>query len=512
MQTNIYAIEMIDIVKRFGAFTALDHMNLQVRKGEIHAILGENGAGKSTLMSVLFGLYTPEEGIVKVSGVPVKISTPNVATKLKIGMVHQHFKLVDEFTVTENIVLGSEPVKGMKMDLTEASKKIAQISKQYGLDVDPDAKIKDITVGMQQRVEILKMLYKDADILIFDEPTAVLTPQEIEELIKIMDGLRKQEKSIILITHKLSEIKTVADRCTIIRRGKYIETVDVEKTDENKMAELMVGRKVSFETEKSEVDLKDVILRIKNLKVRDSRNVETLKGVNFELRGGEILGIAGIDGNGQKELVEAITGLTKVSHGEVLLSGEEIQTLSIRKRTQKGIGHIPEDRHKHGLVLDFSVRENMILQSYYKEPFSRFGFLSEGASAKFSQEMVDKFDVRSGEGIQSIARGMSGGNQQKAIIAREIARAPQLLIAMQPTRGLDVGAIEFIHKQLIAERDKGNAVLLISFELEEIMNLSDRIAVMYDGNIIDVINRKDATRNQLGLLMAGIKEVVKNEK
>lgn len=511
MKTNTYAIEMVDIVKRFGAFVALDHMNLQVRTGEIHAILGENGAGKSTLMSVLFGLYTPEEGMIKVSGVPVKISSPNIATKLKIGMVHQHFKLVEEFTVTENIVLGSEPTKGLTMNLTEASKKIAELSKLYGLDVDPNAKIKDITVGMQQRVEILKMLYKDADILIFDEPSAVLTPQEIEELLKIMDGLRKQNKSLIVITHKLSEIKAVADRCTVIRRGKYIGTVDVKDTDENQMAELMVGRKVSFETEKKEAVIRDTILRIKNLKVKDSRGVETLKGVNFELRGGEILGVAGIDGNGQKELVEAITGLTKASHGEVLLDGSEIQNLSIRKRTESGIGHIPEDRHKHGLVLDFNLRENMILQTYYKKPYSSSGFISDSVSAKFAEEMIEKFDVRSGNGIQSIARGMSGGNQQKAIIAREIAREPKLLIAMQPTRGLDVGAIEFIHKQLIEERDKGNAVLLISFELEEIMNLSDRIAVMYDGNVIDILDRKDATRNQLGLLMAGVKEEATNE-
>lgn len=511
MQTNTYAIEMVDIVKRFGAFTALDHMNLQVRKGEIHAILGENGAGKSTLMSVLFGLYTPEEGVVKVSGVPVKISSPNIATKLKIGMVHQHFKLVEEFTVTENIVLGSEPTKGLTLNLNEASKKIAELSKLYGLDVDPNAKIKDITVGMQQRVEILKMLYKDADILIFDEPSAVLTPQEIEELLKIMDSLRKQNKSLIVITHKLSEIKAVADRCTVIRRGKYIDTVDVKDTDENKMAELMVGRKVSFETEKKEAVLRDKILRIKNLKVKDSRGIETLKGVNFEVRGGEILGVAGIDGNGQKELVEAITGLAKVSHGEVILDGSEIHHLSIRQRTERGIGHIPEDRHKHGLVLDFNIRENMILQTYYKKPYSQSGFINETVSTKFAEEMVEKFDVRSGNGIQSIARGMSGGNQQKAIIAREIAREPRLLIAMQPTRGLDVGAIEFIHKQLIEERDKGNAVLLISFELEEIMNLSDRIAVMYDGNVIDIIDRKDASRNQLGLLMAGVKEGAKNE-
>lgn len=511
MKTNTYAIEMIDIVKRFGAFTALDKVKLQVRTGEIHAILGENGAGKSTLMSVLFGLYTPEEGVIKVSGVPVKISSPNVATKLKIGMVHQHFKLVDEFTVTENIVLGSEPTKGLTMNLNDASKKIAELSKQYGLDVDPSAKIKDITVGMQQRVEILKMLYRDADILIFDEPTAVLTPQEIEELLKIMDELRNQNKSIVLITHKLNEIKTVADRCTVIRRGQYIDTVDVKDTDENLMAELMVGRKVSFETEKADAQLRDVILRIKNLKVKDSRGIETLKGVNFELRGGEILGVAGIDGNGQKELVEAITGLAKSSHGEVLLNNSEIQSLPIRKRTELGIGHIPEDRHKHGLVLDFNVRENMILQTYYKAPFSRSGLLNEAVSVKFAEELTEKFDVRSGNGIQSITRGMSGGNQQKAIIAREIAREPQLLIAMQPTRGLDVGAIEFIHQQLIAERDKGNAVLLISFELEEIMNLSDRIAVMYDGNVIDILDRKDATRNQLGLLMAGVKEVSDNE-
>ncbi|MGL4662541.1 MAG: ABC transporter ATP-binding protein, partial [Culicoidibacterales bacterium] len=374
-------------------------------------------------------------------------------------------------------------------------------------DVDPTAKIKDITVGMQQRVEILKMLYKDADILIFDEPTAVLTPQEIEELLKIMKTLREQGKSIILITHKLSEIKEVADRCTVIRRGEYIQTVDVANTDEALMAELMVGRKVSFETEKTEANPQEVVLRLKNLKVEDSRGIETLKGVNLELRGGEILGVAGIDGNGQKELVEAITGLAKSSHGEVIIEGKEIQNLSIRERTESGIGHIPEDRHKHGLVLDFSLRENMILQSYYKEPFSKRGFIDVAKSVEYAEAKIEEYDVRSGNGIKSVTRGMSGGNQQKAIIAREMSREPKLLIAMQPTRGLDVGAIEFIHSQLIKERDKGNAVLLISFELEEIMNLSDRIAVMYDGNVIDVIDRKDATRNQLGLLMAGVKEV-----
>lgn len=506
MQSNTYAIEMVDIVKRFGSFTALNKMNLQVKQSEIHAILGENGAGKSTLMSVLFGLYSPEEGFVKVSGIPVKITSPNIATKLKIGMVHQHFKLVDDFTVTENIVLGSEPMKSGKIDLTIAADKISKLSKKYGFDIDVNAKVKNITVGMQQRVEILKMLYKDADILIFDEPTAVLTPQEIEELLTIMKELRKQGKSLIVITHKLSEIKAVADRCTVIRRGEYIKTVDVAETDEAKMAELMVGRPVSFTTEKNDAVPQDVILRVKNLKMNDARGFEVLKGVNIEIKGGEITGIAGIDGNGQKELVEAITGLENVSHGEVLFEGIEIQHLKIRERTELGIGHIPEDRHKHGLVLDFDVRENMILQSYHKSPHRRGMFINEKESINFSEKLIKEYDVRSGQGIKSIARGMSGGNQQKAIIAREVTRKPKLLIAMQPTRGLDVGAIEFIHQQLLEERDRGNAVLLISFELEEILNLSDKIAVMYDGIVIDTLDRRDATRNQLGLLMAGVKE------
>lgn len=502
-----YAIEMLGITKEFPGIKANDNVTLRVEKGEIHALLGENGAGKSTLMSILFGLYQPEEGIIKVDGKEVAISNPNIANEYGIGMVHQHFKLVENFTVAENIILGMEPKKTFgRVDMKKAREKVKYISEQYGLKVDPDAKIEDISVGMQQRVEILKMLYRNAEILIFDEPTAVLTPQEIRELMKIMKELIKEGKTIILITHKLKEIKEVADKCTVLRRGRYIGTVDVANTSEEQMAEMMVGREVSFEVEKSEAKPKDVVLEIKNLTVKDNRSLDAVKNLSLKVRAGEILCVAGIDGNGQTELIEAITGLRKIESGSIILNSQSIENESTRNRTLKGIGHIPEDRQKYGLVLDFTVEENMVLQNYFKEPFSKNGILNFDEIRKYSDRLIDEFDVRSGKGSLSDARGMSGGNQQKAIIAREVERSPELLIAAQPTRGLDVGAIEYIHKRLVQERDKGKAVLLVSLEMEEVLNLSDKIAVIYEGEIVGTVNAKETNENQLGLMMAGSKK------
>lgn len=498
-----YIIEMLNIRKEFPGIVANDNITLQVKPGEIHALLGENGAGKSTLMSVLFGLYKPEAGEIKVKGKKVNIDNPNVANDLGIGMVHQHFKLVHNFTVTENIILGQEPTERGRLNIDKAAEKIKELSERYGLEVDPYRKIMDITVGMQQRVEILKMLYRNAEILIFDEPTAALTPQEIIELIDIMKKLIKEGKSIILITHKLKEIKSVADRCTIIRRGKYIDTVDVESTTEEELASLMVGRDVNFVVEKEEAKPQDIVLKIKDLVVRDSRKLKAVDGLNLEIKAGEILGIAGVDGNGQSELLEAISGLRSIESGKVELLGQDITNIPIRKRTELGIAHIPQDRHKHGLILDFKLAENMVLQTYYKAPYSKNGLLNQEAINKKAEELIEEFDVRSGQGIYSSTRSMSGGNQQKAIIAREVDRSPELLIAGQPTRGLDVGAIEFIHKKLIEERDKGRAVLLISLELDEVMNVSDRIAVIYEGKIVGVMDAKDATEQKLGLMMAG---------
>ncbi|MDK2788018.1 MAG: ral nucleoside transport system ATP-binding protein [Epulopiscium sp.] len=500
-----YVIEMLNIRKEFPGIVANDNITLQVIPGEIHALLGENGAGKSTLMSILFGLYKPDKGVIKVKGKEVNITNPNVATSLGIGMVHQHFKLVHNFTVTENIILGMEEVRGGAIDIKSAANRIEELSKLYGLKVDPYAKIEDISVGMQQRVEILKMLYRNAEILIFDEPTAVLTPQEVGELMNIMRRLVKEGKSIILITHKLKEIKAIADRCTIIRKGKGIATVEVAETSTEKMAELMVGRKVSFSVQKAEPVLKDVYLKVENLIVKDNRGLEAVKNVSFEIRGGEILGLAGVDGNGQTELVEAITGLRKVESGKIILNGQEIQNLDVRKRSEVGLGHIPEDRHKHGLVLDFYLEDNMILENYYKEPFSSRGILNRTEIRKYSDRLINEFDVRSGQGSKTITRSMSGGNQQKAIIAREIDKSPLVLIVAQPTRGLDVGAIEYIHKRLVEERDKGKAILLFSLELDEILNVSDRIAVMYEGNIVGIVDSKQTNENELGLMMAGSK-------
>lgn len=506
-----YVIEMLGIRKEFPGIVANDNVTLQLKQGEVHALLGENGAGKSTLMSILFGLYKPEKGVIKVRGKEVQITNPNIANELGIGMVHQHFKLVECYTVVENIVLGIEPFKNGRIDLASAAKRITELSEQYNLKVDPYEKIEDITVGMQQRVEILKMLYRNADILIFDEPTAVLTPQEIHELMGIMRNLLKEGKSIILITHKLKEIKEVADRCTVLRKGRYIGTVDVADTSELQMAELMVGREVNFSVPKEEAQPAEVVLQVEGLNVLDSRKLKAINDLSLELRAGEILGIAGIDGNGQSEFIEAVTGLRKIESGKVTIKGKDVTKLSIRQKTEAGLGHIPEDRHKHGLVLEYSLSDNMILQTYYQEPFSKKGILKKGAIAEYANKLIKEFDVRSGQGARTISRSMSGGNQQKAIIAREVDRSPSVLIAAQPTRGLDVGAIEYIHGRLVKERDAGKGVLLVSFELDEILNVTDRIAVMYEGEIVGIVNTKDTDENELGLMMAGSKGGSDNE-
>lgn len=497
-----HIIEMLNIRKEFNGFVANDNITLQLKKGEIHALLGENGAGKSTLMNVLFGLYQPEAGEIRVKGKPVKITNPNVANDLGIGMVHQHFMLVDVFTVTENIILGKETTKAGRIDLKRAEQEVREISERYGLAVDPKAKISDISVGMQQRVEILKTLYRGAEILIFDEPTAVLTPQEIKELIQIMKTLIKEGKSIILITHKLKEIMEVCDRVTVIRKGKGIGTVNVNETNVNELANLMVGREVVFKTEKTPAVAKQEVLTINDLVVKDSRGVTAVNGLDLTVKAGEIVGIAGVDGNGQSELIEAITGLRKSESGSIKLNGKELIHSAPRKITEAGVGHIPQDRHKHGLVLNYPIAENMVLQTYYQKPFSKNGILNFKAIYDKARSLIEEFDVRT-PSEYTLARALSGGNQQKAIIGREIDRNPDLLIAAQPTRGLDVGAIEFIHKRLIEQRDHGKAVLLISFELDEIMNVSDRIAVIYEGKIVAVVDPKETTEQELGLLMAG---------
>lgn len=507
-----YCIEMINITKEFPGIIANDNITLQVKKGEIHALLGENGAGKSTLMSVLFGLYQPEKGIIKKDGQEVKIKNPNDANDLGIGMVHQHFKLVEDFTVLENIVLGMETTKHGVLKMDDARKKVMELSERYNLSIDPDSKIEDITVGMQQRVEILKMLYRDNEVLIFDEPTAVLTAAEIDELLNIMKNLIGEGKSIIFITHKLNEIKRAADRCTVLRKGKYIGTVDVAETSKEELSRMMVGRDVSFEVEKSPANPGNVILEVKNLSVKSKTSQKSLlNNVSFKVRAGEILSIAGIEGNGQSELVYAITGLMKSNGGEIILNGKNIENESIRNRTLTGMGHIPEDRHKHGLVLDYTLAENMILQTYFKEPFQKNGFLQNNEIEKYSDRLIKQFDVRSGQGSDTIARSMSGGNQQKAIIAREIDRDPMLLVAVQPTRGLDVGAIEYIHKQLVNERDEGRAVLMVSLELDEVMNVSDRILVIYEGELVGEFKPEEITVEELGLYMSGSKRRELNE-
>lgn len=499
-----YKIEMKDITKSFGTLVANDHINMSVKPGEIHALLGENGAGKSTLMSILFGLYKAEEGDIFIDGKLVEIHNPNDANNLGIGMVHQHFKLVETFTVMDNIILGAEDTKAgfVKYDL--ARTKVEKLVHDYKLKVDLDAFIKDITVGQQQRVEILKMLFRDSEIMIFDEPTAVLTPQEIKELMSIMRNFAKEGKTIILITHKLNEIKQVADRCTILRRGKYIGTVDVKDTTTETMAEMMVGREVNFTVEKDDIDRGSVVFEVSNLSVK-GRGRHSVNDVSFSVHRNEILGIAGIDGNGQTELVQAMTGLIPIQSGDVKISGVSIGKSSIRNKYKAGLSHIPEDRHKHGVVLDFDLQSNLILQNYYQKRFQKNGFQKFKDILNYSNSLIEKFDIRSEGGSNTIVRSMSGGNQQKAILGREISREHEILIAVQPTRGLDVGAIEYIHKQLIEERDKGKGVLLVSLEIDEIMNLSDRILVIYEGEIVGEFDPKKVTINELGLYMSGAK-------
>ena len=501
-----YAIEMLHITKKFPGIIANDDITLQLKKGEIHALLGENGAGKSTLMSVLFGLYQPEGGEIHKDGKKVEINDPNDANDLGIGMVHQHFKLVECFTVLDNIILGIEPNKHGFLMKAEAKKKVEELSEKYGLYVDTDAVIEDISVGMQQRTEILKMLYRDNEILIFDEPTAVLTPQEIAELMQIMKNLAAEGKSILFISHKLNEIMEVADRCTVLRKGKYVGTVNVKDTTKSELSRMMVGRDVEFVVHKDEAKPGDVILDIENMTVASKvHKRNAVNNVSLQVREGEIVCIAGIDGNGQTEFVYGLTGLEPVSEGKITLCGQDITNLSIRKRNEN-MSHIPEDRHKHGLVLDYTLEDNMILQRYFEPEFvSKAGFMNRKNIRAYAERLIEQYDIRSGQGPITIARSMSGGNQQKAIVAREIDKDPQLLVAVQPTRGLDVGAIEYIHKQLVKQRDEGRAVLLVSLELEEVMSVSDRILVMFEGEIVGELDPKKTTVEELGLYMAGAK-------
>ena len=505
-----YAIEMLNITKRFPGIVANDNITLQLKKGEIHALLGENGSGKSTLMSILFGLYQAEEGIIRKDGKQVDIKDPNTANQLGIGMVHQHFKLVECFSVLDNIILGVEPCSHGFLQKTEARKRVNNLSQKYGLQVNPDALIEDISVGMQQRTEILKMLYRENEILIFDEPTAVLTPQEIEELMQIMRNLAQEGKSILFISHKLNEIMAVADRVTVLRKGQCIGTVEVKNTTKEELSRMMVGRDVEFVVQKAPANPGKTILDVRDMTVasRIHKN-DAVKNVSFKVHAGEIVCIAGIDGNGQSELAYGLTGLEPLKSGSILMDGKDITHAPIRRRSVMGMSHIPEDRHKFGLVLDYSLENNMVLQRYFERHFvNRAGFLKRKAIRQYADKLIGQYDVRSGQGASTIVRSMYGGNQQKAIIAREIDKAPELLVAVQPTRGLDVGAIEYIHRQLVAQRDAGKAVLLISLELDEVMNLSDRILVMYEGQIVGEFDPKQVTVKELGLYMAGVKREV----
>ena len=501
-----YVVEMLNITKLFPGIKANDDITLQLKKGEVHALLGENGAGKSTLMSVLFGLYQPEKGTIKINGETVKINNPNDANALNIGMVHQHFKLVEVFTVLDNIILGVEPNTAGVLNRKEAREKIVALSTRYGLSVDPDALVENISVGMQQRVEILKMLYRDNEILIFDEPTAVLTPQEIKELMQIMRGMTAEGKSILFITHKLNEIIEVADRCTVLRKGKYMGTVEVADTTKEELSRMMVGRDVHFTVDKKDIKPGKVVFAAENVTVPSKRHKNNaVKGISFDVRAGEIVCLAGIEGNGQSELIYALTGIEKMSGGKLTLNGTDISKASIRKRSKLGISHIPEDRHKYGLILEYSLANNLILQRYWEPAFQHAGFINQASVMEYAESLIKQYDVRSGQGAHTIVRSMSGGNQQKAIIAREIDKNPELLIAIQPTRGLDIGAIEYIHSQLVAQRDSGKAVLLVSLELDEVMNVSDRILVMYEGEIVGEFDPQKTTVEQIGLYMAGAK-------
>ncbi|MFA5514026.1 MAG: ABC transporter ATP-binding protein [Sphaerochaetaceae bacterium] len=502
-----YAIEMVDITKTFPGVVANDKVTLRVKEGEVHALLGENGAGKSTLMSILFGGYNADSGTIKVHGKQVDIKDPNVATELGIGMVHQHFKLVHNYSVTENIVLGMEPKKRFGLlDIPKAEKRVAELSETYGLKVDPKSTVDEITVGAQQRVEILKTLYRNANIIIFDEPTSVLTPQEIDELMQIILRLKKEGKTIVLITHKLKEIKAVADRCTVLRRGVGIGTVEVSQVSEQDLAEMMVGRAVEFEIDKNPVKKGEVVLSIQNLNIADQVGSLKVQNLSVDVHKGEIVGIAGVDGNGQTELLYGISGLSPVVSGKVILDGIDITKASIRKRIELGLGHIPEDRQKHGLISEFNLAENAALKNYYKEPYSnKYGLLNQEKMDKNAVKLIEQFDIRAGQGSKTTAGSLSGGNQQKAIIAREISLSPHVLLIAQPTRGLDVGAIEYIRHRILAERERGQAILLISFELDEIMNLCDRIATISKGSIVGIFNQDEVDEREIGMMMAGSK-------
>ena len=507
-----YIIEMRNITKEFPGIIANDNITLQLKKGEIHALLGENGAGKSTLMSVLFGLYQPEQGEILKNGKVVKINDPNDANELGIGMVHQHFKLVEVFTVLDNIILGVEPTRHGFLHRKTARQKVEKLMNDYGLKADLDAKVENITVGMQQRTEILKMLYRDNDILIFDEPTAVLTPQEIDELMDIMRGLAKEGKSILFITHKLNEIMAVADRCSVLRKGRYVGTVNTADTTKEELSNMMVGRNVSFHVDKAPADPKETVLSVQGISVRNREHKkDVVKDVTFDVRAGEIVCLAGIDGNGQTEFVQALTGLIHADKGKVILNGEDITHKNIRYRNTHGISHIPEDRHKHGLVLDYTLEENLVLQRYFEDRFQKHGFLKFNEIRSYANELIEQYDIRSGQGPVTPARSMSGGNQQKAVAAREMDREHKLLVAVQPTRGLDVGAIEYIHKQIVKSRDNGAAVLLVSLELDEVMDVSDRILVMYEGEIVGEFDPKKIDVQELGLYMSGAKRQDRKE-
>ena len=509
MENNTPIIEMVHISKSFPGIKANDDITLDLKKGEIHALLGENGAGKSTLMSILFGHYQPDEGEIKINGKVVNIDGPLTANNLGIGMVHQHFQLVEVFTVLENIILGVEPTKFGFLVKKEARQKVIDLCKKHDFDIDVDAKIEDITVGAQQKTEILKMLYKNNDILIFDEPTAVLTPQEIDDLLKVMKNLAKDGKSILFISHKLDEIMSVADRCSVLRKGKLIKTLNIKDTNKEELSSLMVGRKVSFITEKEESKPGETVLQVRNLVMEDKihHGVNIVDDISFDVRRGEIVCIAGIDGNGQNDVIYGITGLEKIKNGKIFFNGKDATKDSIFDRNSLGLTHIPEDRHKHGLVLDYPLDDNLVLENYYKDQYKKFGFIiNKKAIIEHSDKLIKEFDIRSGEGSKSIVRGMSGGNQQKAIVAREIDRDPNLLIAVQPTRGLDVGAIENVHKAIISERNKNKAVLLVSFELDEVFNLADRILVMFKGKIVGELKPHETTKEELGLYMAGAKQ------
>ncbi len=504
-----YIVEMRHITKRFPGVVANDDVTLKIKKGEIFALLGENGAGKSTLMSMLFGMYEPDEGEILIRGKKVKISSPNYATKLNIGMVHQHFKLVENYTITENIILGMENTRRLlgifpSVDIKGANKRVLTLSQKYGLEVEPTKRIEEINVSMQQRVEILKMLYREAEILVFDEPTAVLTPQEIVFLLKIIRGLQEDGKTIILITHKLEEIKQVADRCAVLCRGKLIDVLDVKTTSTKEMANLMVGREVAFDVKRAPAVFKNKVLQVKNLSIKDNNNFEIVKNVSFDIHGGEIFAIAGVSGNGQVEIADAIAGLTKVTAGNILLGSDNITHNSVRDRIEKGVSYVPEDRQAYGLVLDFPLKDNLVLKNYYQSPYAKKGIIAAQQWKNHSDNLIAEYDIRSGQGSETIVRSMSGGNQQKAIIAREIEQEAQLMIVVQPTRGLDIGAIENIHQQIFAERDKGKAILLVSLELDEIMSCADTIGVIYNGELLRIAPANSFTANQIGEYMMGV--------